>query len=366
VQAVFISSIQRGFEAVRAAVRRAVESLGMRPLMAELAGARPESPQRALLDLVAQADVFLLVIGPHYSAPTEEEFNEANRRGKPILVLRQEVELDPEQAAFLERVAGGWQGGRLWGTFTDASDVGFAAVQALSGLGSEQRSGRLGPAAQERAQALAGGERTQSFGVQRAGARVALAPLVGSPLLDALALDDALGEAVADLARAARLVPHSVGIEPRVSGQGVTLQRAASGYVGEAGPISVGTDGAVAVEIDIGGSDPPAGTRIDPALLGRGIQSAGSFALDVWARIDPREEVQQVAVAVAILDAQTKVFGLPPHASTYTMGHSLPATVVVPNPPVVVRRGEVSGDQLAARLVAEVRRVYADAGAIAS
>jgi len=65
-------------------------------------------------------------------------------------------------------------------------------------------------------------------------------------------------------------------------------------------------------------------------------------------------------------DAQTKVFGLLPNASTYTMGHSLPATVVVPNPPVVVRRGEVSGDQLAARLVAEVRRVYADAGAIAS
>lgn len=109
---VFISSVQRDYADVRKAVRRAVESLGMRPLMAELAGARPESPQRALLDLVARADVFLLLVGPRYSKPTEDEFDEARRRGKTILVLRQNGDLEPEQQQFLERVAGGWSGGR--------------------------------------------------------------------------------------------------------------------------------------------------------------------------------------------------------------------------------------------------------------
>jgi hypothetical protein len=44
---------------------------------------------------------------------------------------------------------------------------------------------------------------------------------------------------------------------------------------------------------------------------------------------------------------------------------SLPNLVVVPEPPIVVRRGEVAGDELARRVVAEVRQIYADAGAIA-
>jgi hypothetical protein len=52
VQTVFISSVQEAFEAVRQAARRAVENLGFRPVMAELAGAWPESPKSALLSLV--------------------------------------------------------------------------------------------------------------------------------------------------------------------------------------------------------------------------------------------------------------------------------------------------------------------------
>ena len=57
VLSVFVSSIQRDYAAIRSAVRRAVEILHMRPLMAELVGARPESPQRTLIDLVAESDV---------------------------------------------------------------------------------------------------------------------------------------------------------------------------------------------------------------------------------------------------------------------------------------------------------------------
>jgi hypothetical protein len=118
MDSVFISSIQRDYGDVREAARRAVDSVGMRPVMAETAGARDASPQRALLDLVARADVFLLIAGPRYSKPTEDEFDEARRRAKPILVLRQVGEADSEQNAFADRVAGGWTGGRLWGRST--------------------------------------------------------------------------------------------------------------------------------------------------------------------------------------------------------------------------------------------------------
>ena len=94
---VFISSIQSGFEDVRAGARAGVENFGHRAVMAEMTGAAAASPQRALLDRVAAADIFLLLVGPRYGArqasglsATEEEFEEARRQGKPILVLRQD------------------------------------------------------------------------------------------------------------------------------------------------------------------------------------------------------------------------------------------------------------------------------------
>ncbi len=46
------------------------------------------------------------------------------------------------------------------------------------------------------------------------------------------------------------------------------------------------------------------------------------------------------------------------------MGSSLPALVVAPEPAAVVRRADVASDELVRRLVAEVRRVFADAGAV--
>jgi hypothetical protein len=80
--------------------------------------------------------VLVLLVGPRYGArqesgvsATEEEFDEARRRGKPILVLREEGELEPEQQEFLDRATGGWEGGALYGTFRDASDVGLAVVR---------------------------------------------------------------------------------------------------------------------------------------------------------------------------------------------------------------------------------------------
>lgn len=337
----------------------------MRPLMAELLGARPESPQRALLDLVAEGDVFVLIIGAPYSSPTEDEFNEARRLGRPIVVLKQRVDLDFDQQAFLDRVAAGWVGGLLWAEFDDEHDVLEVAVEALSNLGHDRRRSELGPAAQQRATELAAGERRQGYYGHRSSARVALVPLVTSPIRDALSLDDLLGDTIATMARNARLIPHSVGINAQVRRDGVSLTRAHGGYVGESGFITIGITGAVAAEIDVGGEGQMAGTRVDSALLAHGIADVGAFALTVWEAIDRREEVQQVAVALAILDAQHKVFDLAPNATSYSMGMQTPSIVVVPDPPVVVRRGEVPSDELARLLVAEVRRVFADAGAIA-
>jgi hypothetical protein len=42
----------------------------------------------------------------------------------------------------------------------------------------------------------------------------------------------------------------------------------------------------------------------------------------------------------------------------------MPSTVIVPEPAVIVRCGEMAGEELSRRLVAEIKRVFADAGAI--
>jgi hypothetical protein len=140
-ETVFISSVIGGFEAVRQAAREAVESMGMRPVMAEMAGARPQSPQHALLGEVADADVYLLLLGARYGepgasgvSPTEEEFAEAKRRNKPIVILRQDVAMEPAQQEFLARAGGGWEEGSLWDRFTDERDVGMKVVRALTNV----------------------------------------------------------------------------------------------------------------------------------------------------------------------------------------------------------------------------------------
>ena len=109
-----------------------------------------------------------------------------------------------------------------------------------------------------------------------------------------------------------------------------------------------------------------AGTRVDSSLFASGVENVGDFALRVWDENDRREEIHQVAVALAIPNAQQEVFDLRPNAGSYSMGMmDHPVTLIVPEPAVIVRRGEVVDEQLVRRLVAEVRRVFADAGVLA-
>lgn len=357
---VFVSSIQNGYGDVRDAVRRAIESLDMRALMAESAGAHAESPQRALLDLVARADVFLLIVGSRYSGPTEDEFNEARRLGKPILVLRQNCELEPAQAEFLERVAAGWKGGRLWDTFNDATDIPLAAVRALTNVDGGRED--LAPAARARASALAVGKDDGQTG---STARVSFVPLVATVLLDAVALDRPdLQDMIGDLVRSHRVVDHNIGIGINVTREGVSVVPS-GGHAGGSPVVFVGSDGSIVCVIDVGGDGNFGFSLVDAGRLSAGIATAGGFALDVWAQIDEREDVQQVAVAVAIPGAQHKVFGTPTNPNSLSMGWGMPPTVLVPDPPIVIRRGEIGGDALSDRLVAEIKRVFADAGALA-
>jgi hypothetical protein len=370
---VFISSIQSGFEDERAGARAGVENFGHRAVMAELTGAAAASPQRALLDQVAAADIFLLLVGPHYGerqtsglSATEEEFEEARRQGRPILVLRQDRELEPEQEEFLRRATGGWEGGILYDRFRDANDVGLAVVRALRNLEARGTRAELEPAAIARAQELATGAGREGYGHGGASARVVLVPLLGQRLLDAVALDDpALPDRLAGSARAARLVSQSQGIDARVTAAGITLT------VGErhsAGPTtSIGANGEIVAEASVAGDDQNFGSmRVVPERLEQAIRSGIAFAESVWQRVDPRAQVQEVAVTVAIPEAQHRSWGRGRGGSSISMGgmFSMPETAIAPQPALVIRRADLARDETVARLVAEMRRVFVDAGAV--
>ncbi len=167
----------------------------------------------------------------------------------------------------------------LWGAFDGPGDVPLAAVQALSNAASRTKTEKLAPRAEERAAALADGN--AASGRYGSVARVSFAPLLAQPLLDAVALDQpGLDDVIADLVRAHRLIPHSVGIKGAITREGITVTAAGS-YSNMPQGVIVGADGAVMCEVDVSGSDQFGSSRVDPERLRAGIAAAGAFALDV-------------------------------------------------------------------------------------
>lgn len=158
---VFLSSVISGFEAYREAAADAITSLGYQVLRAEDFSAQAQTPQRACLGAVREADVVVVVLGERYGATqesglsaTHEEYREA-RGTRPVLAFVQDgVEREPRQRDFVKEVES-WVGGALRTGFSDEAGLRRAVTRALHRLGVSQAQGA--PDAEEmcsRAQAL--------------------------------------------------------------------------------------------------------------------------------------------------------------------------------------------------------------------
>jgi len=367
VEVVFVSSVVGGFEDVREAAATAITELGLHPLLSEQLSADPAASRRALLDRVAEAEYYLLLVGARYGdtevgerAPTEQEYDEAARLNKPILVLVQEADLEARQREFLERIRGSWGEGVFYGTFTSAADIGAKVVAALS----RQRSAvaENAPAAQTRALELAAGENRSGSG-QGPNARVAFAPLQQTTLLDAVALEEpSIADDLIGALRSAGAIPQSAGVREEVTAGGVRLLP--SGQHGE--PLAtIEVDGSITVAGSLRAEGMYGGMTIEPTRLEKLLVGAGAAAKLIWDRIDTRAEIRQAAFAVAILDAEYVAYGSSSSGSI-PMGGSIPAVLVVPEPPPVVTRGELDQQAVIHRILAAIRRVFADAGRVQS
>lgn len=137
---VFVSSIMEGYEEYRAAARQGIERAGGKPVLIEDEPSLPESPRNACLDLVASSDAVLTVLGPRggYRAPSgklvvREEFDEAQRRNLPTLLLVQDTEKDLDGQA-LARELSEWITGRLRRTFRSPQELATEVERALTPL----------------------------------------------------------------------------------------------------------------------------------------------------------------------------------------------------------------------------------------
>jgi len=350
-----MSSLMRGeWAAIRRAAVEAVESFGLRAVAAETTGASDESSRRTLLDQIGRCDALLLLLGGEYGtpgargrSPVEEEFDEAVRLGIPVLALVQEgVQREPAQQAFVARVRGSWEQGRYAPGFTGAGDVGMAVVRALRSLTEAGPSQERVRQAASRALDLAAEQERYHLQVPRV--HLIAVPVLGRPLIDALQLQsDELADELATRARRVGLVPNSLGIVTDVRSDGIHLK------VGD-GPrlrLCVGMDGAVLGDGDVAGTGMLGGSVLLADRVLDVLDRSARFALATWDLVDRRDEVRHAQLVVAVPGSCSRVYATTAPGNSLAMGNMFGVDlIVVPEPPLLVRREDVARPDTLERL----------------
>lgn len=139
---VFISSVRRGLEQERDSLPGLIRAVGHEPVRFEDFTAQSVPSREACLRGVAESDVYLLLLGPHYGtvfpetsrSPTHEEYTAALAEGIPRLVFRKAgVECDASQESFIDEIEA-YGTGVFRESFNDAVDLQAKVAEALNNL----------------------------------------------------------------------------------------------------------------------------------------------------------------------------------------------------------------------------------------
>lgn len=136
---VFISCVMDGYAQFRDAAADGIRQAGCEPVRAEDFPAAGHSPRNACLDGVRSAEALVLLLGqrhgfvaPSGKAVTEEEYEEARRGHKRILVFLEDVpERERRQQEFVDRVQG-FVDGHWRKTFRDPDQLTRLVREAVS------------------------------------------------------------------------------------------------------------------------------------------------------------------------------------------------------------------------------------------
>lgn len=155
-----------------------------------------------------------------------------------------------------------------------------------------------------------------------------------------------LGDELATLARQARLVTNSMGVEASTSSAGVSFT-AKDPNAWETLQFFIGARGAIVAEGPVGATGGNfASSQVTNLRLSGFVEHAREFALAVWERIDAGHAIRQAAVTIAIPDAQQKIFATRDLGSSMSVSMTLPQTVVAPEPARICQREDIGGPEL--------------------
>ena len=373
MSAVFVSSVIVGFESYRDAAARAIEEFGLRPVRSERQPARDIDPKRALTTLVRESDIFLLILGERYGAPdgavspVEDEYAAAVASGKPILVMVQTgVAYEPAQERFIATTSTGWDSGRYRARFANEDQLEKEIIRALRRYEQESRGAAVSPGVIEYARALAAaGVQGPGYGGRAGGgARVVIAPVSVEPVNEPWQLNDsAIGDALADSMRAEGSVSSLAGLELATTSEGVRLVEKGR-FDTEAVRVFLNTRGALILEAPVGPDDRMWGsTVILPERLAERISQAAALAKKMWETLGA-STIQQAVLLVAIPGAGSRSFGAPRGSSASMGGLGSLGDLVAPADPRPVSLSGLGDARSIERIVGEVRRVFADVGAV--
>lgn len=136
---IFVSSVRNGLEEERDALRGLITALGHTPVRFEDFTAQSVPSREACLAAVADSDLYLLLLGPHYGyrfpetgqSATHDEWKAAQQAGLQIYAFRKNaVPFDADQEEFAREV-GSYGSGRFWKTFESTAELQQAVVEAI-------------------------------------------------------------------------------------------------------------------------------------------------------------------------------------------------------------------------------------------
>lgn len=354
-----------GYSAFRRAARSGVERAGGKPILIEDQPARPESPRTACLDLVASSDAALFIIGPRggYRGPSNklvvrEEFDEAQAKNIPTIVLLQEVDRDADGQQLADDLSE-WVKGRLRRTFRTPEELEAEVASALIRIMETMTRPSRDP---QSLQDLLTGT-SQSPGQYETLLRLVLAPTVEEEVIDPLLLDTAeLKQVVQGAAHEAEFLSYEFGKKLSASSDRLRVIQGDDRGKGYA-EIVVGASGVVSLASSVTGRSEREASFSHRAFsesfeivrsdFEGAISAAFDFASRLLQHVDEHERYASWIYNAALINPGMKsIVDRPAHSNQgYSVGSRQPEVVTAYEQPRPINRSQLS------RPEQEVRRV---------
>ena len=377
---VFVSSVMENFAEYREAAAIGIRRAGCEPVRAEDFPAQSTSPRTACLDGVRSADALVLILGERYGfvgpsglAATEEEYQEALKTDKPVLVFVQSgVIHEPRQGSLIANIQS-YVDGHWRKAFRGSSELAELVEDAVKAADLDAGPLRVSQAAAMRVRS----ELTEGFtnGTDAVVLRTVWATLRNEEVIDPLELDDGEFERVLlrighecvppvfDYACSKRSFVETSRIrinQGDIQNWGGTEHFAAVG---------ISVQGTMVVTQSVTGAEDRRDTLdhylsahvIDPNVLQAQMKQAWAFAAGWWRERDPYLRHDRLLYNVGLYNIGHRVFGPPPRAGEPITMPFVPLDsplIVFDSPRTVSRASLDASDDEVARAISLIGRRF--------